>query len=166
MESLDDLEITLPNMVFNDSLWIMGSKLEVKLVEYKNCHTGSDVALFIPSEGIAFMGDLLFVKRHPWLCDGDPGNWEITLTNLFNDPSTKLYVPGHGPVSEKAALMDLHEYLKTVQDLASGATNDSLQLNLLAQPLPSPYREWYFNRFYEPNMKYLFTKNKNTTAKQ
>jgi glyoxylase-like metal-dependent hydrolase (beta-lactamase superfamily II) len=164
MESMDDLEITLPSLVFNDSLWIMGSHLEVKLVEFKNCHTGSDVALFIPQYGIAFMGDLLFVKRQPWLCDGDPGNWEVTLNHLFNDPLTKTYVPGHGPVAEKVALTEMNNYLKTVQDLAMAATNDSLQSNLLVQPLPSPYRDWYFNRFYEPNMKYLFSRNKNNTA--
>ncbi|HKP31828.1 MAG TPA: MBL fold metallo-hydrolase [Chitinophagaceae bacterium] len=166
MESMGDLELTLPNMVFNDSLWIMGTRLEVKLVEYKNCHTGSDVALYIPSLGIAFMGDLLFVKRQPWLCDGDPGNWEATLNNLMNDATTKTYVPGHGPVAEKAAINEMNNYLKTMQDLSIAANNDSLQSLLLIQPLPSPYRDWYFTRFYEPNMKYLFSRNKNTTVRK
>jgi len=166
MESLDDLEITLPNMVFNDSLWIMGTKLEVKLVEYKNCHTGSDVALYIPSEGIAFMGDLLFAKRHPWMCDGDPGNWELTLSRILKDSTLSTFVPGHGPVSDKSSLTQLHDYLASVQDLAATASSDSLQAELLLKPVPSPYRDWYFNRYYEPNIKFLFTRNRNTTAKQ
>ena len=76
MESIDHLKITLPDIVFNDSLWIHGTKRDVKLVEYKNCHTASDVAMILPDDKIAFLGDLLFVQRHPWMADGEPASWQ------------------------------------------------------------------------------------------
>ena len=69
MESIHELKITLPDIVFNDSLWILGSERDVKLMEFKNGHTASDIVLCVPSERVAFLGDLLFVQRHPWMVD-------------------------------------------------------------------------------------------------
>ena len=157
MESNNDLKITLPDIVFNDSLWIMGSKRNVKLVEFKNCHTASDVALMIPSDQIAFMGDLLFVQRHPWLADGEPTNWQKNLKILFDDPSIQTYVPGHGPVSKKQGLKDLNDYITSVEKLAIAADTDSSQSKLLLQPIPAPYNNWHFGRFYQSNMKFVLS---------
>src|SRR3954452_6147396 len=58
-ESLPALKITAPDITFSDSLWIYGSNRNVKLIECKNGHTGSDVVLLLPKDGIAFMGDIL-----------------------------------------------------------------------------------------------------------
>jgi len=165
-ESLDDLKTVLPDIVFNDSLWLMGSTRSVKLEEFKNGHTGSDVVLYLPTEQIAFMGDLLFVKRHPWMSDGDPFNWQTILKKWYDNKDVKTFVPGHGPVCDKQGVKDLQDYFAKVQALASAATSDSLQSRLLLQPIPYPYQNWFFSKFYEPNMKFLFTRNRNATAKQ
>jgi len=163
-ESMDDLKIILPDIVFNDSLWLMGTERSVKLEEFKNGHTGSDIVLYLPTEQIAFMGDLLFVKRHPWMADGDPANWQLILKKWCENTSVKTFIPGHGPVCDKQSVKELCDYFSKMQELAIAANNDSLQSKLLMQPIPAPYANWYFNRFYEPNMKFLFTRNRTTTA--
>ena len=155
MESLDNLTITLPDIVFNDSLWIHGSVRDIKLVEYKNCHTASDVALIIPSEKIAFLGDLLFVQRHPWMADGQPQSWQASLKELYDDQSITTYVPGHGAVCDKGGLKSLQDYFSNIQQLANNAVADSTQSQLLTQPIPRQYQNWYFSRFYQSNMKFL-----------
>ncbi|HYJ37489.1 MAG TPA: MBL fold metallo-hydrolase [Chitinophagaceae bacterium] len=164
MESMDELKIILPDIVFNDSLWLMGTARSVKLEEFKNGHTGSDIVLYLPAEQIAFMGDLLFVKRHPWINDGDPANWQLILKKWYENPSVTTFVPGHGPVCDKQGVKELLGYLSKMQDIATTANTDSLQSRLLMQPIPSPYDQWSFNRFYEPNMKFLFARNRSTTA--
>ncbi len=164
MESLSELKIILPDIVFSDSLWLVGTARSVKLEEFKNGHTGSDIVLYLPNEQIAFMGDLLFVKRHPWLVDGDPANWQLILKKWCDNPNVKTFLPGHGPVCDKEGVKTLCNYLGKMQEIAATATNDSLQSRLLMQPIPSPYQNWYFNKFYEPNMKFLFTRNRNATA--
>ena len=73
---------TLPTLTFKDSLWIHGSGKRVLLAEYKNGHSGSDVVMILPKEGIAFMGDLLFEKRHPYLADGVPASW-VKILDVF-----------------------------------------------------------------------------------
>lgn len=155
MESINNLTLTLPDIVFNDSLWILGSKRDVKLVEYKNCHTGSDVALIIPSEKIAFLGDLLFVQRHPWMSDGEPASWQASLKQLYEDQSITTYVPGHGSVCDKGGLKSLQEYFANIQQLATTAVADSTQSQLLTQPIPRQYQNWYFSKFYQSNVKFL-----------
>jgi cyclase len=165
-ESLDELKIVLPDIVFTDTLWLMGSSRNVKLEEFKNGHTSSDLVLYLPQEQIAFMGDLLFVKRLPWMADGDPVNWQLILKKWSEQTEVKTFVPGHGPVCDKEAVKDLADYFLKMQELAASANTDSLQSRLLIQPVPAPYQKWYFNRFYEPNMKFLFTRNRNATAKQ
>jgi len=155
MESIDNLTMTLPDIVFNDSLWILGSKRNVKLVEYKNCHTASDVALIIPSDQIAFLGDILFVQRHPWIADGELVSWQASLKQLYNDQSITKYVPGHGSVCDKKGLESLQDYFATIQQLATTALADSSQARLLSQPMPKQYQGWYFSRFYQSNVKFL-----------
>jgi glyoxylase-like metal-dependent hydrolase (beta-lactamase superfamily II) len=165
-ESLDDLKTVLPDITFNDTLWITGTTRSVKLEEFRNGHTSSDVVLYLPAEQIAFMGDLLFVKRHPWMSDGDPLNWQLILKKWYEDKDVKTFVPGHGPVGNKDDVKELQDYFGKMMELTAAANTDSLQSLLLMQPVPAPYQNWYFNRFYEPNMKFLISRNKNATAKQ
>ena len=155
LETIDDLELTLPDMVFNDSLWIIGTKLDVKLVEFKNCHTGSDVVMYIPSLKIAFMGDLLFVHRHPWLADGDPINWQEQLNKVYADLSVDTFVPGHGQVGDKKTVKELADYLGNVHKLAIESNGDSTRTASLMQQIPAPYRDWYFARYYQSNIQFI-----------
>jgi glyoxylase-like metal-dependent hydrolase (beta-lactamase superfamily II) len=154
MESAQELKMTLPNITFKDSVWINGSERSVKLLELKG-HTESDVAVLVPDEGIVFMGDLLFTKRHPWISDGNPIDWQHSLKILYEDPLYKTYVPGHGPVGGKDPLKELYEYLQNLNDLALTATNDSLRIMISQTPIPDAYADWKFGRFYQPNLQYL-----------
>lgn len=155
LESMDELKITLPDIVFSDSLWILGSERDVKLMEFRNGHTASDIVLCIPDERVAFVGDLLSVKRHPWLSDGDPVSWQSNLEKLYSDKYMQTYLPGHGPVCKKEGVQAMYDYLGTMQDLVNKAADDSLKCSLLLQSIPIQYRGWYFGRFYQNNMKFL-----------
>lgn len=154
-ESVYDVKMTLPDVVFNDSLWIMGSMRNVKLIEFKNCHTVSDVVMLLPSDHIAFMGDLLFVQRHPWLADGSPSTWESKLANFCKDDSIKVYVPGHGAVCDKGGVQVFRDYLVNMQKMATTASTDSTQLQTILESIPNEYQGWHFSKFYQSNIKFL-----------
>jgi cyclase len=155
VESISDLQITLPDVVFDDSLWILGTERHVKLMEFKNGHTASDVVMCLPAERVVFAGDLLYVNRHPWLCDGEPAGWQSNLEKLYANHFMQTYVPGHGPVCDKKAVQEMYDYLSIVQSLADSAASDSLQSTSLIQNIPVKYQRWYFGRFYQPNMSFL-----------
>lgn len=150
------VKTTLPNITFNDSLWIHGTKRSVLLVEYKNAHTGSDAVMILPKEGIAFMGDLLFEKRHPYLGDGNPDSWANYLDKLYTDSSLHVFVPGHGNVTERTTLKEMSQYIKNVKQLVfdgiEKAQPDSV-INKL--PIPSLYTDWKFKQFFGFNVSFL-----------
>jgi glyoxylase-like metal-dependent hydrolase (beta-lactamase superfamily II) len=157
LESTDQLFTALPDYTFDDSLWITGSKLNVQLIECRNGHTVSDVVLLIPSLGIAFMGDLLYTERHPWLSDGDVKGWQNSLRRFYEDPVYHTYLPGHGRVAGKQALKILYNYLGDVERMCDAAVTDSAQSALMEQPILLPYRGWHYGRFYQPNLQYLIS---------
>lgn len=164
VESMGDLKLTLPDIIFEDSLWILGSERDVKLMEFENGHTGSDVVLCIPSERIGFLGDLLFVQRHPWMCDGEPASWQATLKTLQEDKFIQTYVPGHGAICEKAGVQELYNYLGKMQEMAATIAKDTSQTAAPIPAIPAPYGNWFFGRFYQPNMQFLLGRLKETTA--
>ena len=150
------LKTTLPDLTFNDSLWIHGSKRSIKLVECKNGHTESDAIMLLPNDGIIFMGDLFFVKRHPYLGDGSAISLQQHLEKWAADPNYSHYVPGHGPVGGKKEMIALINYLKDVQQLVSTAIQKNQPDSVIAKSeIPEAYKDWWFGRFYQPNLEFL-----------
>ncbi len=160
IEASDQEFIALPEMLFDDSMWITGSKLSVKLVERKNGHSASDAVLLIPSLGIAFMGDLLCNGRHPWIGDGDPRTWQQSLKLFYEDSVYHTFLPGYGEVCGREQLKTLYDYLGDIQSLCDSAQTDSARIALISRPIPEPYRGWYCGRFYQPNLQYLISIHK------
>jgi glyoxylase-like metal-dependent hydrolase (beta-lactamase superfamily II) len=157
LESSDQLFTALADETFEDSLWIVGKDMSIKLVECRNGHTTSDVVMLLPDLGIVFMGDLLCTDRHPWLSDGDVDGWRNSLKLFYEDSKYQTYVPGHGKVSGKASLKILYDYLGDVQNLCNNAQTDSAQAELMNQPIPDAYKSWFCGRFYQPNLQFLIS---------
>ena len=158
-QSLPKLKTVLPDVTFKDSMWIHGSKKSLLLLECKNGHTGSDVVMILPKEGIAFMGDLLFVQRHPWLSDGDADSWKHHLEHLNADTSLRQFVPGHGPVAGKEAVQDMIHYITDLQQMAVQAVRsrepDSV---FIKRGVPPQYKDWWYGRFYPANLDFLYVR--------
>ncbi len=157
IESSDQLFTALADQLFDDSLWIVGSKMSIKIVECKNGHTISDAVVLIPKHGIAFMGDLLCTDRHPWISDGDVDGWRNSLKLFYEDTLYNTYLPGHGKVSGKPSLKTLYNYLGDVKQLSEAAQTDSAQSALMNKPIPDDYRSWLCGRFYHPNLQFLIS---------
>lgn len=155
IESSDHLFIALADQTFEDSLWIEGSKLSIKLVERKNGHSPSDAVLLIPQLGIAFMGDLLCSERHPWISDGNVDGWKESLRVFYEDTLYHTYVPGHGNVSGKPELKLLYDYFVEIQQRCNDAKSEAARTALMSQPIPYPFNRWSCGRFYQPNLQFL-----------
>lgn len=160
------VQTTLPTLTFNDSLWINGKKQDVLLVELKNGHSPSDVIMIIPASGIAFMGDLFFEKRHPYLGDGNHESWLTNVNKIYNDTSLKTFVPGHGPVAGKTRLTEMSNYITEINSLVKQAINNNQPDSVIKKsPLPAAYTSWKLKQFYDFNLnyflKYYRTQNSN-----
>lgn len=74
------------------------SGLDVDIIKMGPAHTPDDLAIFFPSEGVLFAGDLVFRGRIPYVGNADSLGWIKSLEKLLSrDPKT--IVPGHGAAS-------------------------------------------------------------------
>ena len=150
------LKMALPNSLFDDSLWIHGSKRSVELKECKNGHTGSDAILLLPKEGIVFTGDILFVKRHPWFGDGNPESLQKHLEKLEADKNYSVFVPGHGPVGGRKEITELINYIKALRQLVKdGIYKNQPDSVIIKTDIPELYKDWWYGRFYQDNLQFL-----------
>jgi cyclase len=157
-QSLPFLKTKLPDITFHDSLWIYGTKRNVLLVECRGGHTGSDAVMLIPMEGIAFMGDILFSQRHPWLSDGEPESWKKHLEKFYADSSLHRFIPGHGPVTDKEGVRQMIQYIGDLQHMAATARqNNETDSSFIKKPIPEAYKNWWFGRFYKGNLDFMYT---------
>jgi cyclase len=160
-DGLKGLKLVLPAIGFTDSLVITGSKRTVVLKEYKNAHTASDAVLLLRNEGIAFMGDMLFVQHHPFIAEGDPQQLTSYLTGLYADASLNTFVPGHGAVAGKGSLQQMMDYISHVQQrIAAANTSQETDSVFLSHPVPAAYNDWSLKRFYRINLSVLRKKGK------
>ena len=152
------LKTTLPNLVFNDSLIIYGKNTEVKLITYGDAHTSSDLFLYLPKEKIVFTGDLLFVKRHPWIGESKGNNW-INYLNKMQLLNANVFVPGHGPVGNKNDMTGMINYLNALITSAEKlASVNNITNQQITDQMPAEYKEWHYRNFYPYNIKYLLKK--------
>jgi len=150
------LRVRPPNLTFNGSLAFHGTTRSVELIEYAGGHTESDLVLFLPQDGIAFLGDLLFIACHPYLGGGDPDRL-IQILEDVSGRAPKLLVPGHGPVGTVESLLQMRQYVQTLVGLAHKLVKEGETEAMIEEmAIPGPYDDWLFASFYPGNMHYLY----------
>jgi glyoxylase-like metal-dependent hydrolase (beta-lactamase superfamily II) len=88
--------------------WVQGPEslrlggLEFQLRPMGPAHTPEDLAVYLPSSGVLFSGDIVFRNRVPWVGQADSARWIAALQELIA-LKARLIVPGHGPVSSAPA---------------------------------------------------------------
>ncbi|WP_336028025.1 MBL fold metallo-hydrolase [Geodermatophilus sp. FMUSA9-8] len=92
--------------------------VEVQLLELGPAHTAGDSVAWVPSAGVLFTGDLLFIGGTPIIWAGPLRNWVRACdTMLALEPAH--VVPGHGPVTDGAGIRQVREYLLFVEEEAT-----------------------------------------------
>lgn len=158
LESLPTLNLKLPNQTFESKIVFYGSQRSADLLALGNGHTSGDCFLVLPEEKIAFLGDLAFFRRQPYLEDCDFTAWKNILEEI-SQSKLKTFIPGHGPVGKKTDLLLLLQYLNALEELvvqvkqAGGSLEDALEISL-----PEPFVEWQHTgqHRFEENVRFLF----------
>jgi cyclase len=111
-------------------------------------HCDDHVVAWIDSARIAFLGDLLFVGRFPWLGDCDLEGWIRHLDRILTMDLVKV-VPGHGPVATLHDVAAFRDLLAALRDAVAAAIarGCSEEAAVAEVALPSyagmpRYREW------------------------
>lgn len=107
------ITVTPPTRTFEDRLDLDVGGTPVELIEVGPAHTHGDTICHLPDRRIVFTGDILFVHGTPIVWAGPFANWYRacdTLLGLHAD----VYVPGHGPLTDRRGVETVRAYLDHV----------------------------------------------------
>ncbi len=109
----DDVRHVEPNRVFDGALELQVGSKRVELVNVGPAHTKGDTLVYVPGDRMVFTGDIMFVGGHPAVWAGPVSNW-VKACDRILAWDVETVVPGHGPISDKSAVLRLREYLAFV----------------------------------------------------
>ncbi|MFM9138743.1 MAG: MBL fold metallo-hydrolase, partial [Actinomycetota bacterium] len=107
-----------PTRTFDGRLDIEVGGRSVELIEVGPAHTRGDTIAYCPDAKVVYTGDILFIGGAPIVWAGPLENW-IAACDLIASLDVDVIVPGHGPVTDKAGVAHVRDYLSAV---LSGAT--------------------------------------------
>ena len=82
----------------------------VDLIEVGPAHTAGDVLVHVPQAKAVFTGDILFIEGTPIMWAGPVSNW-IAACDRIIAMDVDVIVPGHGPLTDKAGVREVADYL-------------------------------------------------------
>jgi cyclase len=115
----EGIELVLPTRTFDDALSLTVGNKRVELIEVGPAHTKGDVIVHVPADRVVYTGDILFIGGHPVVWEGPVSNW-IAACERIEAMDVDAIVPGHGPMTDKAGVRRVREYLAYVSAQARG----------------------------------------------
>jgi cyclase len=161
LQTASRLKITAPVVAIDDSLTIQDGKQEVRLLYLGTGHTDGDIVLLLPTQKIAFVGDLFFNNAIPNVQDASVLQWMKTLEEVLK-LSTDKFIPGHGPVGAKKDVESFLHYLEELKALVQPYVDrgDGMDQALNDIQMPAKYSSWQFPNFFQSNVQKMFAELK------
>jgi glyoxylase-like metal-dependent hydrolase (beta-lactamase superfamily II) len=112
------IELTPPTRTFDGRLDLEVGGRPIELIEVGPAHTKGDVLVHSPDDRTIFTGDILFIGGTPIVWAGPLSNW-VKACDLILGMDVETVVPGHGPVTDKAGVAQVRDYLSFVETEAA-----------------------------------------------
>jgi len=158
MADMADYVPRYPDLTFAGPLTFHGEKWVAEVRPLGRGHSADDVALLLPDDGIAFIGDVGFFNTQPFLADSDLGLYREQLCFVLGSGLQTL-VPGHGPVGGRAEAEQELAYFDVMEELVGKIVSRGGSLAEAKQiALPAPFDAWLvggMNRF-AANVEFLY----------
>ncbi|MBI4882740.1 MAG: MBL fold metallo-hydrolase [Actinobacteria bacterium] len=110
----DGIEVRLPTRTFDGRLELDVAGRSVELIEVGPAHTRGDTIAYVPDAKTVYTGDILFIGGTPIVWAGPLSNW-IAACDVLLGLDVETVVPGHGPVTDKAGIVAVRDYLSFVE---------------------------------------------------
>ena len=104
------VRLKTPSRTFSGSLELTVGDTAVRLIEVGPAHTRGDVLVHVPARRLVYSGDILFIEGTPVMWAGPVGNW-IRACEAIMAMDVEVIVPGHGPITDKAGVAGVRDYL-------------------------------------------------------
>ncbi len=119
-----------PTLTYRESLEVKFNGDTIKAVHYPHGHTDGDTVVYFAKGKVVSMGDLYFSGMYPIFHPEHKGSLAGYVRNvglvLKQTPATAQVVPGHGPVTGRAALETYYEMIKaSIETVKAGLRKGS-----------------------------------------
>jgi glyoxylase-like metal-dependent hydrolase (beta-lactamase superfamily II) len=114
----DGIEVRMPTRTFEGRLDVEVGGRAVELIEVGPAHTRGDTLAYVPDARTVFTGDILFIGGTPIVWAGPLSNW-VKACDLMLGMDIDTVVPGHGPLTDKAGIVAVRDYLAFVDTEAT-----------------------------------------------
>ena len=124
-------------LVKDEKILNLNSKKVYIISVNKKAHTKSDLLVYIPSEKMVFVGDLVFNDRLPSIRDGNLNGWiealdEVRLMDL------KYIIGGHGKIVDRSSIDMTYGYIKTLRDSVASLIEDGEEIGDVVNMVKMP----------------------------
>ena len=106
-----------PTKTFHGRLDLKVGAKDVHLIEVGPAHTAGDVLVHVPADRSIFTGDILFIDGTPIMWEGPVGNW-LAACDAILEIDVEHIVPGHGPLTDRAGVRAVRDYLTFITEEA------------------------------------------------
>lgn len=111
------IEVAMPTQTFTGRLDVDVGGRTVQLIEVGPAHTRGDTLAYVPDAKVVYTGDILFIGGTPIVWAGPLSNW-VAACDLMLGMDIATVVPGHGPLTDKAGIASVRDYLAFVDEAA------------------------------------------------
>ena len=127
----------LPDVTYRDRMTLPLGGKEIQILHTGKGHTRGDSIVVVPQDRIAYISELFFYDRFPWMNTGYV-DWIKAIDTALALPNIDIFVPGQGPPrwgndpkQSRQALMKARQVLVDARDavmaeIAKGATEDQV----------------------------------------
>jgi len=127
---------------FRNPVTFQGSTRLAELRSLGRGHSTDDAVLLLPEDGIAFIGDVGFFDRQPYMGDCDVDGYREQL-RTFQEADFRVLVPGHGPVGGVEDIALELRYLDVIEELVTGVAQRGGSFEeAMGITLPAPFDRW------------------------
>lgn len=116
----DTMTIAPPTQTFADQFAFHLPDDTMHLNYWGPAHCDGDIVVWLEKSRVAFLGDLLFVGRFPWLGDCDLSGLIARLTRVLTLDVT-VVIPGHGMPADLAQVGRFRDLLVALRGAVSAA---------------------------------------------
>jgi glyoxylase-like metal-dependent hydrolase (beta-lactamase superfamily II) len=121
---------TLPNETFENEHELRVGDKTVRLIRPGRGHTDGDLVAVFVEDRVVHMGDLFFNGRYPNIdleAGGSVREWAATIDRVLQ-LEFDVVIPGHGPVTDRAGLLDFQRFIRQLAELGAQAARVGLSL--------------------------------------
>jgi glyoxylase-like metal-dependent hydrolase (beta-lactamase superfamily II) len=156
--NFDDIVITLPTRTFSEnrlSLTLGGKAIEI--IHVGPAHTKGDVIVYSPADKVVYTGDIVFIGTHPVIWAGPWSKW-IQACELILSLDAEVVVPGHGPITDKAGVREMLNWIVYLRDQAKARYDACLNVEEAVRDIAVyfPISEWIDAERIASNVNLLF----------